>query len=119
MVDGGGNYIWMADNLIDKIKHLVEIEENVFTVLPSIPYIRKLIWLLLKILILKKPLIENIFTNFNTFLELADNIAILNKNKSEALGKIKWKVTDNENIMILQILTSIVVAFYCLIRNYL
>jgi hypothetical protein len=94
----------MTDNLIDKIKHLVEIEQDVFAVFTINSKDQKTNLTIAPNIENKKTLIENLFTNFKKLLEPSDNITIFPNNKSEILGKLKWKVTEYENIRILQII---------------
>ena len=107
----------MADNLIDKIKHLVEIEEDVFAVFTINSKGQKTNWTVASNIVIEKTLIENIFTNFNRLLEPSDNIAIFPNNKSEILGKLKWKVTEYENIRILQIIEKDKIAVVLIKSN--
>jgi hypothetical protein len=93
-----------SDTSYDKIKHLVEIEDDIFAVFTvnSAGETNELNFA--KNIDFENSLIENIFTNFNKILKQDDKIDILTSNISEILGKLKWKVTEYEKIRILQIL---------------
>jgi hypothetical protein len=94
-----------SDTSYDKIKHLVEIEDDIFAVFTidsrgdanSLTVAKN-------INIEKSSLIENIFTTFNKILKQDDKIIdILTNSSSDIVGKLKWKVTEYEKIRILQI----------------
>jgi hypothetical protein len=92
------------DTSYDKIKHLVEIEDDIFAVF-TIDYKGNSNNLTIaKNIKVEKNIIENIFTNFNKIVEQYDKIGILPQSSSEILGKIKWKATEYEKIRILQII---------------
>jgi hypothetical protein len=93
-----------VDTSYDKIKHLVEIEDDIFAVF-TIDYKGNSNDLTIaKNIKVEKSIIENIFTNFNKIVEQSDEIGILPPSSSEILGKIKWKVREYEKIRILQII---------------
>ena len=94
-----------TDTSYDKIKHLVEIEDDIFAVF-TINSTGEVYGLTVaKNIDVEKSLVENIYTNFNKILEQDDKIDILtNSNRSsDILGRLKWKVTEYEKIRILQI----------------
>ena len=87
----------------DKIKHLVEIEDDIFAVF-TIDYKGNSNNLTIaKNIKVEKNIIENIFSNFNKIYEQYDKIDVLPPSSSEILGKLKWKVAEYERIRILQI----------------
>lgn len=93
-----------VDTSYDKIKHLVEIEDDIFAVF-TIDYKGNSNDLTIaKNIKVEKNIIENIFTNFNKIVEQSDETGILFPSSSEILGKIKWKVREYEKIRILQII---------------
>ncbi len=93
-----------VDTSYDKIKHLVEIEDDIFAVF-TIDYKGNSNNLTIaKNIKVEKNIIEDIFTNFNKIVEQYDKIGILFPSSSEILGKIKWKVREYEKIRILQII---------------
>ena len=93
-----------SDTSYDKIKHLVEIEDDIFAVFTvnsagetnDLNFARNIDF--------ENSLIENIFTNFNKILKEDDKIDIFTSNSRDILGKLKWKVAEYEKIRILQIL---------------
>jgi len=88
----------------DKIKHLVEIEDDIFAVftINSIGDANGLT--VAKNIDFESSLIENIYANFNKILKQDDKIIdILTNSSSDILGRLKWKVTEYEKIRILQI----------------
>ena len=99
-------YIQLSiDTSYDKIKHLVEIEDDIFAVF-TINSTGEVYGLTVaKNIDFEKSLVEDIYTNFNKILEQDDKIDILtNINRSsDILGRLKWKVTEYEKIRILQI----------------
>jgi hypothetical protein len=90
------------DTSYDKIKHLVEIEDDIFAVftINSRGNLNDLI--VAKNVDIEKSIIENIFNNFNNLLD--DKIDTLSPSSSEILGRLKWKVIEYEKLRILQIL---------------
>ena len=91
-----------SDTNYDKIKHLVEIEDDIFAVFTINSKGEAIDLTVAKNVDVEKSIIENIFTNFNKILD--DKIGILPHSSSEILGKLKWKVTEYEKIRILQII---------------
>ena len=95
-----------SDTSYDKIKHLVEIEDDIFAVF-TINSTGEVYGLTVaKNIDFEKSLVENIYTNFNKILEQDDKITDIFGNinsSSDILGRLKWKVTEYEKIRILQI----------------
>ena len=87
----------------DKIKHLVEVEDDIFAVftINSIGETNDLT--IAKNIQVEKNIIDNIFDNFKNVLEQYDNLNILFNITSDKLGILKWKITEYEKIRILQI----------------
>ena len=88
----------------DKIKHLVEIEDDIFAVftINSIGDAKGLT--VAKNIDFESSLIENIYANFNKILKQDDKIIDnFTNSSSNLLGKSKWKVIEYEKIRILQI----------------
>src|SRR5687767_7880114 len=95
-----------SNTTYDKIKHLVEVEDDIFAVF-TINSTREAHGLTVaKNIDFEKSLVENIYINFSKILEQDDKITDLFGNinsSSHILGRLKWKVTEYENIRILQI----------------
>jgi hypothetical protein len=89
------------DTSYDKIKHLVEIEDDIFAVftINSKGEVNDLN--IAKNIDIEKRLIENISTNFKDVLKEEKEKIITNS--SEALGKLKWKIFEYEKIRLLYI----------------
>jgi len=88
----------------DKIKHLVEIEDDIFAVftINSIGDANGLT--VAKNIDFESSLIENIYANFSKILKQDDKIIDnFTNSSSDLLGKSKWKVIEYEKIRILQI----------------
>ena len=100
-----GRYIQLSsDTSYDKIKHLVEIEDDIFAVFTVNSSRESNSLTVAKKVDVEKSIIENIFTNFNSILKQDDKIIdILTNSSSDIVGKLKWKVTEYEKIRILQI----------------
>lgn len=92
-----------SDTSYDKVKHLVEIEDDIFAVFTVNSSGQTNDLNFAKNIDFENSLIENIFTNFNRILKQDDKIDILTNSSSDILGKLKWKVTEYEKIRILQI----------------
>lgn len=93
-----------SDTSYDKVKHLVEIEDDIFAVFTVNSSGQTNDLNFAKNIDFENSLIENIFTNFNKILKQDDKIDILtNSSSRDILGKLKWKVTEYEKIRILQI----------------
>jgi hypothetical protein len=89
-----------SDTSYDKIKHLVEIEDDIFAVFTIDSRGDANGLTVAKNIDFENSLIENIFTNFNKILKQDD---ILTNSSIDIVGKLKWKVTEYEKIRILQI----------------
>ena len=96
-----------SDTSYDKIKHLVEIEDDIFAVF-TIDFRGDANGLTVaKNVDFENSLIEHIFTNFNKMLKQHDKIIdILANSSSDIIDKLKWKVTEYEKIRILQIVNK-------------
>jgi hypothetical protein len=93
-----------SDTSYDKIKHLVEIEDDIFAVFTINSTGEAYGLTVAKNIDFEKSLVENIFTNFNKIIKQDDKIThILTNSSSDILGRLKWKVTEYEKIRILQI----------------
>lgn len=93
-----------SDTSYDKVKHLVEIEDDIFAVFTVNSSGQTNDLNFAKNIDFENGLIKNIFTNFNRILKQDDKIDIFtNSNSRDILGKLKWKVTEYEKIRILQI----------------
>ena len=95
----------------DKIKHLVEIEDDIFAVFTINSRGEAYDLTVAKKIDFEKSVIENIFTNFNNMLKQDDDdddkiIDILSNSNRDIVGKLKWKVTEYEKIRILQIIDN-------------
>jgi hypothetical protein len=90
-----------SDTSYDKIKHLVEVEDDIFAVftINSKGEVNDLN--IAKNIDIEKRLIENISTNFKDVLKEEKEKIITNS--SEALGKLKWKIFEYEKIRLLYI----------------
>ena len=88
-----------SDTSYDKIKHLVEIEDDIFAVF-TINSNREVNDLnIAKNIHIEKRLIENISTNFKDILKEENLKSITNSN--DLLGKLKWKILEYEKIRLL------------------
>ena len=92
-----------SDTSYDKIKHLVEIEDDIFAVFTIKSRGDAYGLTVAKNIDFENSLIENIFTNCDKILKQDDRIDILTNSSSDILGRLKWKVTEYEKIRILQI----------------
>ena len=83
----------------DKIKHLVEIEDDIFAVftINSKGEVNDLS--IAKNIDIEKRLVEDISTNFKDILK--EEIEKIIINSSEILGKLKWKIFEYEKIRLL------------------
>ncbi len=95
-----------SDTSYDKIKHLVEIEDDIFAVFTINSGGESYGLTVAKNIDSEKSRVENIYVNFNKILKQDDKIIdIFPKSYStDILGKVKWKVTEYEKIRILQII---------------
>ncbi|HLN34991.1 MAG TPA: hypothetical protein VK250_06885 [Nitrososphaeraceae archaeon] len=92
-----------SDTSYDKIKHLVEIEDDIFAVFTVNSRGESNTLTIAKNTDFEKSAIENIFNNFNSILKQDDKIDIPTSSFSDLLGNLKWKVAEYEKIRILQI----------------
>ena len=93
-----------SDTSYDKIKHLVEIDDDIFAVFTIDSRGDVYGLTIAKNIGFEKSAIENIFTNFNNVLKQEDKIIdILTNSSIDIVGKVKWKVTEYVKIRILQI----------------
>jgi hypothetical protein len=94
-----------TDTSYDKIKHLVEIEDDIFAVftINSRGDVNGLT--VAKNIDFENSLVENIYNNFNKIIKQDDKLRdiLTNSSSSDILGRLKWKVTEFEKIRILQI----------------
>ncbi|HEY9486321.1 MAG TPA: hypothetical protein VIQ04_06745 [Nitrososphaeraceae archaeon] len=88
-----------SDASYDKIKHLVEIEDDIFAVftINSKGEVNDLN--IAKNIDMEKRLIENISTNFKDILKEENEKS--NTNSYDILGKLKWKIFEYEKIRLL------------------
>ena len=87
----------------DKIKNLVEVEDDIFAVFTINSRGEAIDLTIAKNIQVEKNIIDNIFDNFKNILEQYDNLNILFNITSDKLGILKWKITEYEKIRILQI----------------
>ena len=93
-----------TDTSYDKIKHLVEIDDDIFAVFTIDSRGDAYGLTVAKNIDFENSLIENIFTNCDKILKQDDKITDIHTNSSsDILGRLKWKVTEYEKIRILQI----------------
>ena len=95
-----------SDTSYYKIKHLVEIEDDIFAVFTINSTGEAYGLTVAKNIDFENSLIENIYTNFNKIINQDDKIIDIPTNSnssSDIVGKLKWKVTEYEKIRILQI----------------
>ncbi|HKO40807.1 MAG TPA: hypothetical protein VJU85_06050 [Nitrososphaeraceae archaeon] len=95
-----------SDTSYDKIKHLVEIEDDIFAVFTINSRGESYGLTVAKNIDSEKSRVENIYVNFNKILKQDDKIIDIfpKSNSTDILGKVKWKVTEYEKIRILQII---------------
>lgn len=87
------------DASYDKIKHLVEIEDDIFAVFTINSKGEVTDLNVAKNIDIEKRLVENISTNFKDILKEENEKIIINS--SEILGKLKWKIFEYEKIRLL------------------
>lgn len=87
------------DASYDKIKHLVEIEDDIFAVFTINSKGEVTDLNIAKNMDIEKRFIENISTNFKDILKEENEKIIINS--SEILGKLKWKIFEYEKIRLL------------------
>ena len=97
-----------SDTSYDKIKHLVEIEDDIFAVFTINSSGETYDLTIAKKIDFDKSIIQNIFTNFNNMLKQDNDkkIDIITNSNSDVVGNLKWKVTEYEKIRILQIIDN-------------
>jgi hypothetical protein len=97
-----------SDTSYDKIKHLVEIEDNIFAVFTINSSGDTYDLTIAKKIDLDKSIIQNIFSNFNNMLKQNNDkkIDIITNSNSDVVGNLKWKVIEYEKIRILQIIDN-------------
>jgi len=90
-----------SDTSYDKIKHLVEIEDDIFAVftINSKGEVNDLN--IAKNTDIEKRLMENISTNFKDIFKEEKEKSITNS--SDIVGKLKWKILEYEKIRLLYI----------------
>src|SRR5687768_16817814 len=99
-------YIQLStDTSYDKIKHLVEIEDDIFAVFTIDSTGEAYGLTIAKNIDYENSLVENIYNNFNKIIKQDDKLRdiLTNNSSSDILGRLKWKVTEYEKIRILQI----------------
>jgi hypothetical protein len=99
-------YQLSTDTSYDKIKHLVEIEDDIFAVFTINSTGEAYGLTVAKNIDFENNLVENIYTNFNMILNQDNKITDIfgnSNSSSDILGRLKWKVTEYEKIRILQI----------------
>ena len=88
-----------SDTSYDKIKHLVEVEDDIFAVF-TINSKGELNDLSIdKDIGIERKLVENITTNFKDIFKADNEKSITN----DILGKLKWKIFEYEKIRLLYI----------------
>ena len=90
-----------SDTSYDKIKHLVEIEDDIFAVFTINSKGEVTDLNIAKNTGIEKRLIENISTNFKDILKDEKEKSITNS--SDIVGKLKWKIFEYEKIRLLYI----------------
>src|SRR5215207_955487 len=103
-----------ADTSYDKIKHLVEIEDDIFAVFTINSAGEAYGLTVAKNIDFETSLVENIYANFNKIVKQDDKIDILTNSSSDILGRLKWKVTEYEKIRIYKIAKKIKLWFFLL-----
>ena len=90
-----------SDTSYDKIKHLVEIEDDIFAVftINSKGEVNDLN--IAKNIDIEKRLIENLSTNYKDIFKDEKDKSITNS--SDIVGKLKWKIFEYEKIRLLYI----------------
>lgn len=92
-----------SDVSYDKIKHLVEVEDDIFAVFTINTKLEMGDLSIAKNINFERNLIENIFLHLKNYLQKEDEEVEINTNISNRLGKLKWKILEYEQIRILQI----------------
>jgi hypothetical protein len=93
-----------SDASYDKIKHLVEVEDDIFAVFTINTKLEMGDLNIAKNINFERSLIENIFLHLKNYLQKEEDEEVkINTNISNTLGKLKWKILEYEQIRILQI----------------
>ena len=93
-----------SDASYDKIKHLVEVEDDIFAVFTINTKLEMGDLSIAKNINFERNLIENIFLHLKNYLQKEEDEEVkINTNISNRLGKLKWKILEYEQIRILQI----------------
>jgi adenine-specific DNA methylase len=92
-----------SDASYDKIKHLVEVEDDIFAVFTINTKLEMGDLSIAKNINFERNLIENIFLHLKNYLQKEDEEVKINTNISNRLGKLKWKILEYEQIRILKI----------------
>lgn len=93
-----------SDVSYDKIKHLVEVEDDIFAVFTINTKLEMGDLSIAKNINFERNLIENIFLHLKNYLQKEEDEEVkINTNISNRLGKLKWKILEYEQIRILQI----------------
>ena len=93
-----------SDASYDKIKHLVEVEDDIFAVFTINTKLEMGDLSIAKNINFERNLIENIFLHMKNYLQKEkDEEVKINTNISNRLGKLKWKILEYQQIRILQI----------------
>jgi adenine-specific DNA methylase len=92
-----------SDASYDKIKHLVEVEDDIFAVFTINTKLEMGDLSIAKNINFERNLIENIFLHLKNYLQKEDEEVKINTNINNRLGKLKWKILEYEQIRILQI----------------
>ena len=92
-----------SDASYDKIKHLVEVEDDIFAVFTINTKLEIGDLSIAKNINFERNLIENIFLHLKNYLQKEDEEVKINTNIGNRLGKLKWKILEYEQIRILKI----------------
>jgi hypothetical protein len=92
-----------SDASYDKIKHLVEVEDDIFAVFTINNKLEMDDLSIAKNINFERNLIENIFLHLKNNLQKEEEDMEINTNISNRLGKLKWKILEYGQIRILQI----------------
>ena len=79
-----------SDASYDKIKHLVEVEDDIFAVFTINTKLEMGDLSIAKNINFERNLIENIFLHLKNYLQKEDEEMKINTNISNRLGKLKW-----------------------------
>jgi hypothetical protein len=92
-------YLMNNNTSYDKIKHLVEVEDDIFAVFTTNLKGEVNDLSIAKNIGIEKGLVENISTNFKDIFKEENEKSIINT--SNILGKFKWKIFEYEKIRLL------------------